>query len=111
MSPLLMLASQHGVTAAGSYSVSRQKCIDYVERDATTGETYSDWRMPTQAEIYMIDVLQNTRVCEVKGILEGNYYWSARATSAVLFMDPRVGSGTAFGPQHASVRCVRDVRR
>lgn len=111
MSPLLMLASQHGVTAAGSYSDSRQKCIDYVERDATTGETYSDWRMPTQAEIYMIDVLQNTRVCEVKGILEGNYYWSARATSAVLFMDPRVGSGTAFGPQHASVRCVRDVRR
>lgn len=111
VSPQLMLASQHGVTAAASYSVSRQKCIDYVERDATTGETYSDWRMPTKAEIYMIDVLQNTRVCDVKEILEGNYYWSASAASAINFMDPRVGSDTAFGPQHASVRCVRDARK
>lgn len=111
ISPLLMLASQYGVTVAGSYTASRRKCIDYVERDATTGETYSDWRMPTLTEVYMIDVLQNTRVGEVKKILEGNYYWSARASSAVLFMDPRVGSSTTFGPQHASVRCVRDVRK
>ena len=80
-------------------------------RDATTGETYSDWRMPTQAEIYLIDVLQNIRICEVKGILEGNYYWSSNASGAVNFMDPaRVGEGGKFSPLNASVRCVRDIR-
>lgn len=110
ISPHFMLASQHGTTTADTYTVSRAKCRDYVERDATTGETYSDWRMPTQAEIYLIDVLQNIRICEVKGILEGNYYWSSNANGAVNFMDPRVGEGGKFSPLNASVRCVRDIR-
>ena len=110
ISPHFMLASQHGTTTASTYTASRIKCRDYVERDATTGETYSDWRMPTQAEIYLIDVLQNIRICEVKGILEGNYYWSSNASGAVNFMDPRVGEGGKFSPLNASVRCVRDIR-
>ena len=91
VSPHFMLASQHGATAAGTYAASRIKCRDYVERDATTGETYADWRMPTQAEIYLIDVLQNIQKCEVKGILEGHSYWSSNASSVTAFMDPRVG--------------------
>ena len=66
--------------------------------------------MPTQAELYMIDILQNIKVCEVKGILEGNYYWSSNADSAINFMDPRVGQGGKYSPINASVRCVRDVR-
>lgn len=110
ISPNMMLASQYGTTTADSYAKSRIKCRDYVERDATTGETYSDWRMPTQAEIYLIDILQNVEACEVKAILEGHYYWSSNAASAVRFMDPRVGNGNGFGPLNAAVRCVRDVR-
>lgn len=109
ISPRYMLASQHGTTTASDYNSSKAKCIVYVENDETTGETYSDWRMPTLAEIYMIDILQNTRASEVKKILEGNYYWSARGSGAVNFMDPRVG-GNAFTQYHASVRCVRDVK-
>ena len=61
-----MLASQHGVTTADSYTNSRDKCAAYVENDATTNERYSDWRMPTLAEVYLIDVLQNIKVAEVK---------------------------------------------
>lgn len=110
ISPHMMLASQHGTTTAATYAASRIKCRDYVERDATTGETYSDWRMPTKAEIYMIDILQNVKVCEVKQILEGQYYWSADAESSVRFMDPRVGQGGNSGSLYASVRCVRDIR-
>lgn len=110
ISPRFMLASQHGTTTAANYASSRQKCIDYVENDETTGERYADWRMPTVAEIYMIDILQNTRASEVKKILEGNYYWSSRRSAAVLFMDPRVGSFTQFSEKNASVRCVRDVK-
>lgn len=110
ISPRFMLASQHGTTTAANYTDSRNKCVNYVENDETTGEQYSDWRMPTVAEIYMIDVLQNTRVSEVKKILEGNYYWSSQGSAAIKFMDPRVGQGTNFSPTFASVRCVRDVK-
>ncbi len=110
ISPRFMLASQHGTTTASNYVLSRDKCSSYVERDETTGETYSDWRMPTLAELYMIDILQNIRLCEVKKILEGSWYWSARQSSAVEFMDPRVGVNSSFDSLKASVRCVRDVK-
>lgn len=105
-----MLASQHGTTTADTYTASRIKCRDYVERDATTGETYSDWRMPTQAEIYLIDVLQNIRICEVKGILEeiiiGVRMLPVLLTSWTLALEKR----GKFSPLNASVRCVRDIR-
>lgn len=110
VSPRLMLASQYGTTTADSYNKSMDKCRKYVENDATTNETYSDWRMPTLAEVYLIDVLQNIKVAEVKRILEGKWYWSARASSTVQFMDPRVGNTTNFNPLNAAVRCVRDVK-
>lgn len=110
ISPRFMLASQHGATASGNYVVAKDKCNTYVERDSTTGETYSDWRMPTLAEIYMIDILQNIRLSDVKKILEGGWYWSARQSGAVQFMDPRVGNIASSGALRASVRCVRDVK-
>ena len=110
ISPRVMLASQFGVTTSDSYLNSRNKCSTYVERDETTGETYSDWRMPTLAEVYLIDVLQNIKAAEVKKILEGSWYWSARASATVQFMDPRVGGGNGFNPLRSSVRCVRDVK-
>ncbi|WP_029902073.1 fimbrial protein [Prevotella sp. 10(H)] len=111
LSPRFMLASQHGATAASNYTTAKTKCADYQENDKTTGELYTDWRIPTIAEIYMIDILQNTRVSEVKKILEGGYYWSARQSPAVKYMDPRVGAGNnVSNPYNAAVRCVRDVK-
>lgn len=53
---------------------------------------------PTLAEVYLIDVLQNIKAAEVKKILEGSWYWSARASATVQFMDPRVGGGNGFNP-------------
>lgn len=110
ISPRLMLASQYGVTTASDYASSRLKCRDYVENDKTTGERYSDWRMPTLAEVYLTDVLQNIKACDVKEILEGGWYWSTRASGAVNFMDPRVGNTTDFNSLFTSIRCVRDVK-
>lgn len=110
VSPRLMLASQYGTTTADSYVNSKDKCRKYVENDATTNERYSDWRMPTLAEVYLIDILQNIKVAEVKKILEGKWYWSAQASSTIEFMDPRVGNTTNFNPLNAAVRCVRDVK-
>lgn len=110
ISPRFMMASQYGATTSGTYTVSKNKCISYSEEDETTNETYTDWRMPTLAELYMIDILQNTKASEVKKILEGSYYWSARQSSTVKFMDPRVGYTTDFNYLNSSVRCVRDVK-
>lgn len=110
VSPEFMLASQYGTTTAMTYADAVEHCRDYREDDATTGLTYTDWRVPTLAEVYMIDILQNVTASEVKKILEGSYYWSARASSSVKFMDPRVGNSGAFGPLFTSVRCVRDVK-
>ena len=109
ISPSFMLASQYGATTPASYTSSKNKCINYSEKDETTNETYTDWRMPTLAELYMIDILQNTKASEVKAILEGSYYWSARQSSSVKFMDPRVGNTSIFNYLNTSVRCVRDV--
>lgn len=110
VAPRFMLASQYGATNPASYLTSQTKCSNYIERDATTGQTYSDWRMPTLAEVYMIDILQNVQKSIVKKILEGPYYWSARASSAVKFMDPRVGNSTSFNNYNTAVRCVRDIK-
>ncbi|WP_110312437.1 fimbrial tip adhesin FimD [Dysgonomonas alginatilytica] len=110
ISPRFILASQYGVTGAASYADSKTKCDVYSETDATTGLTYTDWRMPTLAELYMIDILQNIKLSQVKKILEGPYYWSARSTQAVNFMDPRVGNSTNYNSYNAAVRCVRDMK-
>ncbi|MDH6313348.1 hypothetical protein M2137_002138 [Parabacteroides sp. PFB2-10] len=108
ISPRFMLASQCGVNDRASYTTRQSFCDTYSETDSNTGKTYSDWRMPTLAEVYLIDVLQNIKACEVKKILEGSYYWSARSSETILFMDWYVdnsGSSTT-----GSVRCVRDVK-
>lgn len=110
ISPNFMLASQYGTTTGADYIASKTKCDVYSEKDATTAQTYSDWRMPTLAELYMIDILQNIKLSQVKKILEGQYYWSARSSQAVTFMDPRVGNSSVWGPYNAAVRCVRDVK-
>lgn len=110
ISPRFMLASQHGATTPASYLVSRTKCSDYDEKDATTGKTYSDWRMPTLAEIYLIDILQNLQKSKIKKILESPYYWCSKGNRAVKFMDPRVANTPSFNEYNTSVRCVRDVK-
>jgi hypothetical protein len=105
LSPNFMLASQYGINGIGNYTTKRDFCANYSETN-DQGVTYSDWRMPTLAELYMIDVMQNVKVCDVKAILEGNYYWSA-STSSVQMMDPRLAY---HAYNNCAVRCVRDIK-
>lgn len=109
ISPSFMLASQHGTNDRGSYSTKRNFCATYSET-TNNGVTYADWRMPTLAEVYLIDVLQNINKCAVKAILEGQYYWSSDETEAVKFMDPRTGLNSGYNSNSAAVRCVRDIK-
>lgn len=110
VSPKFMLASQYGTTTPLMYVYAVRKCSDYVENDQDTGLRYTDWRAPTIAELYMIDILQNVKASKVKSILEGPYYWSASEYRAIKFMDPRVANHPEYSPMLAAIRCVRDVK-
>lgn len=124
VSPHFMLASQAGTVSPKYYDKAVERCANYSEIDASKNITYEDWRMPTLAELYIIDILQNVRRCDVKSILEGEYYWSARKDDpeknikdhsnedgSVRFMDARLPDGDKDKWWYNTyVRCVRDIK-
>lgn len=109
ISPCFILASQNGANSGMTDDKAREFCAGYIEHDTDgnlSSHTYGSWRVPTKAELYLIDILQNTEACDVKKILEGRFYKCA-VPSTVDFMDPRVNKeddGTR------AVRCVRDIK-
>lgn len=107
ISPRFVLASQNGTNTGKNEQSSKEFCAGYIEESNNqndfTSHQYGDWRVPTKAELLLIDVLQNTVECEVKKILEGGYY-NCALPEIVEFMDPRVNKATK------AVRCVRDIK-
>lgn len=109
ISPHFMLASQNGANSGMDNKEARKLCAGYVEHDRNgffTDHKYGSWRVATKAELFLIDILQNTTECDVKEILEGRFYNCAIPEFAD-FMDPRVNqndNGTR------AVRCVRDIK-
>ena len=108
ISPHFMLASQAGMNSGSetSYSTEVDFCQRYMERDED-GNQYGPgvWRVPTKAELCLIDVLQNIEICEVKDILQGGAYWNA-TQSVLVMLDPNTGQNYDKG----AVRCVRDIK-
>lgn len=137
ISPRFMLASQAGITNSMNYTFddweaailggtsAKTRCREYTEIEQGVG-VHSDWRVPTLAELILIDVIQNVKSSSVKEILEGSYYWSGYAVwgsyldkqdgssrteamgPAIRFMDNRTGNGKT--EVRAPVRCVRDLK-
>lgn len=85
-------------------------CALYTETRIENGVevTLSDWRLPTRAEIQLIDRMQQQGTA-VTDILTGKYYWGNRSNSAVQITLP--GAGGDATPTSAHVRCVRDVKQ
>ena len=105
ISPYFVLASQNGTNSSKGEQSHEEFCAGYIEQDLGYNNypegTVGKWRVPTKAELYLIDILQNTQTCAVKRILEGEDYWCA--TPALIdLMDPRLTGASA-------VRCVRDI--
>ena len=129
VSPSFELASQLGATERWSYLeygwyYSRGKwsetskigayketalcnCVTYTETRRVNGVevTLDDWRLPTEAEIRLIDQLQNDPNSAVKSIMTGRYYWSAKSDAAI-----ELQGGSEGSPTKAYTRCVRDVK-
>lgn len=108
VSPSFMLASQLGATYTMDFASSQSQCANYWEETVINGQTirYDDFRLPTAAEIALIDQLQNTPTSAVESIMTGKWYWDAKGDDGAYMM--RNGTtGTQF---LAYTRCVRDVK-
>lgn len=109
VSPSFMMASQFGATSTMGYTNAVTNCSDYWEETIIDGATvrYSDWRLPTEAEIKFIDDLQHNINNPQGVVMRGNYYWDAyNGNNAYQMKDPITSSGS---PTSAHVRCIRDV--
>ena len=82
-------------------------CALYTETRIVNGQevTLDDWRLPTEAEIRLIDQLQNDPNSAVRSIMTGRYYWSAKSNAAI-----RLQGGSSGSTREAFTRCIRDVK-
>lgn len=132
VSPSFELASQLGATRPmpyfyyrGGYShpqvgnpeSSRKSatysCAIYTETRKNKDGTYltlDDWRLPTEAEIELIDKLQNDSKSAVKRIMTGPFYWDAYLGNKAMRMTNPDNWNTGADEDKAHVRCVRDVK-
>ena len=113
VSPAFMLASQLGVITSsnggGSWGGAKEHCkyyvevVEYEDSEQSPKEIriLDDWRLPTEAELEIIGIYQNTQPEVMANVLIGQRYWTA--LSNTYYRVPQ-GSTDATG-----VRCVRDV--
>lgn len=82
-------------------------CASYTETRVVNDITVKleDWRLPTEAEILLIEELQTTPSGAVKKIMTGRYYWSS--SGAVEIPSATTGGSST---NRAHTRCVRDVK-
>lgn len=115
VSPSFMIASQLGAASsdgATSQAMANSHCHEYVEvtnrgrgTDNKNVVAYHDWRLPTKAEIAMIQVYQKNDPNSIDDILTGDYYWSSEGVV-------RTRDGELMPNRNsASLRCIRDAYR
>ena len=101
VSPAFMLASQLGTVTPFSYGVNASDhCDKYVEV-RTDGQKYTNWRLPTAAEIGVICKYQNNKTQNVMSqVLRAHSYWALDGSEVTANEND---SDTGY------VRCVRDL--
>lgn len=101
VSPAFMLASQLGtVKPFGNGVDASNHCDKYVEV-RTGGKKYTDWRLPTAAEIGVICKYQNNQTQNVMSqVLRAHSYWALDGSEVTANEND---SDTGY------VRCVRDL--
>lgn len=101
VSPAFMLASQLGTVSPFYYGVNASDhCDKYVEV-RTDGQKYTNWRLPTAAEIGVICKYQNNESQNVMSqVLKAYSYWALDGSEVTANEND---SDTGY------VRCVRDL--
>ncbi|MGL5730808.1 MAG: hypothetical protein ACRCX5_06775, partial [Bacteroidales bacterium] len=102
-SPQFIIASQRGITQSYSYSLSQGRCQTYQELPYARG----NWRIPTMAEILLIQQIQMDTNSAIKKLLIGPAYWSAYQYAYYDFINGVFTYGSSNSS--AYIRCVTDT--
>lgn len=102
VAPAFMIASQLGTVYPQSFPSAKEHCKQYAEK-SLAGEVYEDWRLPTEAELKIIDRYQNTDGSVIDEVLGGKYYWAASGKAY------ETQKGTDGEEDDAYIRCIRTV--
>lgn len=103
VAPAFMIASQLGTVSPQSFPSAKEHCKEYAEK-SIAGEVYEDWRLPTEAELKIIDRYQNTDGSVIDEVLGGRYYWAASGKAY------ETQKGTEGTKDEAYIRCIRTVQ-
>ncbi|MEG0891231.1 MAG: hypothetical protein RSF01_05045 [Bacteroidales bacterium] len=102
VSPRFIIASQYGVYLRVDYPTAQNRCYLYGEDIYRSG-----WRMPTKAEIELVNMIQDDPNSAVKALLTGDAYWSAYKYDYYNFVNNTWTSVNQTGT--AYVRAVYDL--
>lgn len=76
VAPAFMIASQLGTVSPQSFNDAKEHCKQYAEK-SLDGQVYEDWRLPTEAELLIIDYYQGDDNSVIDRVLAGDKYWAA----------------------------------
>lgn len=103
VAPAFMIASQLGTVSSTNFATAKEHCKQYAEKSLAR-DVYDDWRLPTEAELAIIDRYQNTDGSVIDEVLGGKYYWAASGRAY------RTQSGSDGTSSRAYIRCIRTVK-
>ena len=114
VAPSFMIASQLGASFPMSYANARRHCNQYrevtkvVQPDGTTREvTYSGWRLPTLAELKIINKFQGEDDSAMDIVLSGTTYWYAYEATRGWHYTYNPHNGETTINSEGNIRCVR----
>lgn len=104
VAPAFMIASQLGTVTNQYFSSAKEHCKQYAEK-SLAGEAYEDWRLPTEAELKIIEKYQGVGGSVIDIVLGGKYYWAASGERVYISSgDNSPDKNKAF------IRCIRTVK-
>lgn len=117
VAPAFMIASQLGTVYPQRFNDAKEHCKQYAEK-SLDGQVYEDWRLPTEAELLIIDYYQGDDNSVIDRVLAGDKYWAASGN--VMATNEKEGWGgitwndgtiekTDDNEMHY-IRCIRTVK-
>lgn len=118
VAPSFMIASQLGASFEMSYYEAQEQCNQYREvtkvkqPDGSTKEVvFSDWRLPTLAELKIINKFQGVEGSAIDVVLSGDIYWYAYEElgrwGTVQHFTYNPNRNTTTQRTTGNIRCVR----
>lgn len=105
VAPAFMIASQLGTVTNQDFNNAKEHCKQYAEK-SLAGQVYEDWRLPTEAELEIIDKYQGVDGSVIDIVLGGTYYWAASGERVHI----KNGSNNPSSDDIAFIRCIRTVQ-